>query len=175
MKATGVVRRIDDLGRIVIPKEIRRNLRIKDGECLEVFVDYNSIILKKYSVMKNMEELACNIVDVLYNDLKKTIIITDGDSVVACSKNVKNKLYNCKISNEICSCIRDRIVVIEKDNKVLNVCNLFSLDCKYVICPIISNSDCVGVVIVSSEDKISEEDVKMCMIAAKILAKSIEE
>lgn len=67
MKATGVVRRVDDLGRIVIPKEIRRNLRIRDGESLEIFVDNNDIVLKKFSIMKNVDEYASNLVDSLYS------------------------------------------------------------------------------------------------------------
>ena len=66
LKATGVVRRIDELGRLVIPKEIRRTLRIREGESLEVFVDSNSIILKKYSIMRNIDELAFNLTDSFY-------------------------------------------------------------------------------------------------------------
>ena len=77
MKATGVVRRIDDLGRIVIPKEIRRNLRIRDGESMEIFVDSNDIVLKKFSIMRNIDVYACNLVESLYSLLKKGIVITD--------------------------------------------------------------------------------------------------
>ena len=99
MKATGVVRRIDDLGRIVIPKEIRRNLRIRDGESLEIFVDGDNIVLKKYSIMKNIDEYASNLVDSLYSLVKKSVVITDCDSVIACSGNVKG-LLNKSISDK---------------------------------------------------------------------------
>ena len=70
MKATGVVRRIDDLGRIVIPKELRRNLRIKNGDTLEVFVDADSVILKKYSPMESIEEAASKYVESFNGDYK---------------------------------------------------------------------------------------------------------
>ena len=74
MKATGVIRRIDELGRIVIPKEIRKNLRIKEGENLEIFVDKNEqIILKKYSLMKNLDSFVENLADSLNSLLKKNI------------------------------------------------------------------------------------------------------
>ena len=65
MKATGVVRRIDDLGRIVIPKEIRRNFKINEGDSIEIFVDNNGIVLKKYSLLDDMVEIASNLVDVV--------------------------------------------------------------------------------------------------------------
>ena len=74
MKATGVIRRIDELGRIVIPKEIRKNLRIKEGESLEIYVDNEDrIILKKYSLMKNMEEFVVLLADSLYSLIHKNI------------------------------------------------------------------------------------------------------
>ena len=174
MKATGVVRRIDDLGRIVIPKEIRRNLRIRDGESLEIFVDNNDIVLKKFSIMKNVDEYASNLVDSLYSLLKKSVVITDSDSVIACSSDVKG-ILNKSISEKMSSCIKRRESIIEKYNKDLVITDDFSMDCKYVINTIIANGDSVGLVIVFDVDEIGPDDMLIASLACKILSKSIEE
>lgn len=174
MKATGVVRRIDDLGRIVIPKEIRRNLRIRDGESLEIFVDNNNIVLKKFSIMRNIDVYASNLVESLYSLLKKGIVITDGDSVIACSNNVKD-LLNKPISDKMSACIKRRECIMEKYNKELMLTDDFSVDSKYVINSIIANGDSVGLVIVFDRDEINNDDMLIASLAAKILSKSIEE
>ena len=174
MKATGVVRRVDDLGRIVIPKEIRRNLRIRDGESLEIFVDNNDIVLKKFSIMKNVDEYASNLVDSLYSLLKKSVVITDSDSVIACSSDVKG-ILNKSISEKMSSCIKRRERIIEKYNKDLVITDDFSMDCKYVINTIIANGDSVGLVIVFDVDEIGPDDMLIASLACKILSKSIEE
>lgn len=174
MKATGVVRRIDDLGRIVIPKEIRRNLRIRDGESLEIFVDSGNIVLKKFSIMRNIDDYAKNLVDALYSFLKKSIIITDNDSIIACSSNIKDKLINKSISDNLSVCIKRRESLLEKYNKNLNITDDFNICSKYVINSIVANGDCVGLVIIY-DDNIDDDDMKLSLIASKILSKSIEE
>jgi AbrB family transcriptional regulator (stage V sporulation protein T) len=174
MKATGVVRRIDDLGRIVIPKEIRRNLRIRDGESLEIFVDGDNIVLKKYSIMKNIDEYASNLVDSLYSLVKKSVVITDCDSVIACSGNVKG-LLNKSISDKLSSSIKRRESIIEKYDKELIITDDFSIDSKYVINSIIANGDSVGLVIIFDKDEIGDDDMLIASLASKILSKSIEE
>ena len=174
MKATGVVRRIDDLGRIVIPKEIRRNLRVRDGESLEIFVDGESIVLKKFSVMRNIDEYASNLVLALYSLLKKGIVITDSDSVIACSSNVK-ELLNKAISDKMSSSIKRRESIIEKYDKELVITDDFSIECKYVINSIIANGDSVGLVIIFDKDEMGDDDMLIASLASKILSKSIEE
>ena len=174
MKATGVVRRIDDLGRIVIPKEIRRNLRIRDGESLEIFVDGDNIVLKKYSIMKNIDEYASNLVDSLYSLVKKSVVVTDGDSVIACSNNLK-ELLNKSISDKMSLCIKRRESIIEKYNKELVITDDFRVDCKYIINSIIANGDSVGLVIIFDRDEIGDDDMLIASLASKILSKSIEE
>lgn len=174
MKATGVVRRIDDLGRIVIPKEIRRNLRIRDGESLEIFVDGDNIVLKKFSVMRNIDEYASNLALSLYSLLKKGIVITDSDSVIACSNNVK-ELLNRSISDNLSSSIKRRESIIEKYNKELVITDDFSIECKYVINSIIANGDSVGLVIIFDKEEIGDDDMLIASLASKILSKSIEE
>lgn len=174
MKATGVVRRIDDLGRIVIPKEIRRNLRIRDGESLEIFVDGNDIVLKKFSIMRNIDEYASNLAISLYSIIKKSVIITDGDSVIACSSDVKS-LLNKSISDKMSSCIKRRESIIERYSKELVITDDFSIDCKYVINSVIANGDSVGLVIIFDSGEIGDDDMLIASFASKILSKSIEE
>ena len=78
MKATGVVRRIDDLGRIVIPKEIRRNLRIREGDSLEIYTDSNeAIILKKYSHIESINNFIAQYAEAVFASSNREIIITD--------------------------------------------------------------------------------------------------
>ena len=91
MKATGIVRRIDDLGRVVIPKEIRRTMRIKEGESLEIYTDgIDQIVLKKYSPVQNMNDFIDEFVESLYFTNKKDIIVTDNEKVVTAAGSVKN-------------------------------------------------------------------------------------
>ena len=85
METTGVVRRIDDLGRIVIPKEIRRTLGIKEGASLEIFLDKDMVGLKKHSLMNNLRDFAELYVDSINQALGSSVIITDNDSIIACS------------------------------------------------------------------------------------------
>lgn len=97
MKATGIVRRIDDLGRVVIPKEIRRTLRIREGDPLEIFTDREGeIILKKYSPIGELGTLAKIYAESLSQTLGCTVCITDTDQVVAASGSGKK---NCRISS----------------------------------------------------------------------------
>ena len=101
MKVTGIVRRIDELGRIVIPKEIRKNLRIQDGESMEiVIVDDGNILLKRYMVMNKLEGLSQNFTDAIYGLVKKNVLITDIDKVIACSGKFKKEYLDKKISDE---------------------------------------------------------------------------
>ena len=88
---TGIVRRIDELGRIVIPKEIRKNLRIKNGDNLEILVDGENITLRKYSQIENVTDMASVYAESFYQVLKYNVIVTDTDKVVAIAGNLKKK------------------------------------------------------------------------------------
>ena len=96
MKTTGVIRRIDELGRIVIPKEIRKSLRIKNGESLEVYLDGDSIILKKFSQIESLESISVDYVEAFNQIIKHNIIVTDRDKVVAVSGPLKKKYLGKK-------------------------------------------------------------------------------
>ena len=107
MKATGIVRRIDDLGRIVIPKEIRRTLRIREGDPLEIFTDREGkVILKKYSPIGELGTLAGIYADSLSKTLDCTVCITDTDQVIAAAGNGKKELQEMLLSAELARSLR---------------------------------------------------------------------
>lgn len=176
MKATGIVRRIDELGRIVIPKEIRKTLRIKDGENLEIYVDTNeNIILKKHSLLKKMESFAQDLCDSVQAYIKENIIITDNDKIIAVSGELKKKLINQEISSDIESKIERREEMVEKHIKSLNIINNLSIECTYACSPIIINGDCNGLVmIISKKNNIDETTFKITQIISEFIKKNVE-
>ena len=176
MKATGIVRRIDELGRVVIPKEIRKNLRINEGENIEIFVDGENIILKKFSVIKKLGDLAQNFTDAIYYFLKHNIIITDTDSVIASSGKYKKECLNREISDSLITSIQRREKMLETHNKNLIITKDFGLECTYVINSVFAHGDVVGLVIIfSDDDKVSEQDQKIADITTTFLTKYLEE
>lgn len=179
MRATGIVRRIDDLGRIVIPKEIRKILKIRDGEALEIFTDKdNKIILKKYSTMGELYSLSQEYAEVLEEHLNKGIIITDRDSVIATSKATKKDYNEKDISKELEELITNREEIKSQSNKRIALIKKDSTEyTSQVIIPLISLSgDCIGSIAMISNktETISEEDEKTLRIAASFLGKQVQ-
>lgn len=176
MKTTGIVRRIDELGRIVIPKEIRKSLRIKDGENLEISIDDKSIVLKKYSLMKKIEDFAQSFTDGIYSYLKKNIIITNRDSIIAVSGSFRKEYLNQEVSEQLNKFIERRENIHEKYSKKIEIIDGIELEGTYAISTIIVNGDSAGLVIIFDEvDTISEEDYKIIQIVSNFLSKYLEE
>lgn len=176
MKTTGIVRRIDDLGRIVIPKEIRKNLRIRDGENIEIFIDGENIILKKHSVLNKIENYADKFTEAIYSFLKYNIIITDTDSIIAFSGQLKKDYINKHISEYLSNCIMRRENLHEKYKKPISLVDGEEIEATFCLSTIILSGDAVGLVIILSEDEqVSDTDMRICQIAAKFLAKALEE
>lgn len=175
MKSTGVVRRVDDLGRIVIPKEIRRTLRIRDGEDLEVFVDNDMIMLRKFSKIADLSEVSKKITDVASSLIGKTILITDRDIFISGSGELKKKYLNKKISKEIEEVILNCNVVVQKNIEKIFFSDISDM-CSYVINPIVSFGDVIGTVIVlSTNSDISEFDLNIVSLIAQFLGKYVED
>lgn len=174
MKATGVIRRIDELGRIVIPKEIRKTLRINSGDNLEIFLNDESIILKQFSAVKSIADFAQQLIDVIYNHQKKDIIITDTNMVIAASSNLKKSYIQKNISKMLINNISRREKIIEKYSKNLEIIEGQELNTKYILNSIISNGDVVGLVIIINEKEITDKDFEMSNIIADFLAKYLE-
>ena len=122
MKATGVVRRIDDLGRIVIPKEIRRTLRIGEGSPLEIFTEKDGeIVLKKYSPIGELSEFASNYAETLSKTTGHIACITDKDTIIAVSGGLKKDLLEQSISKELEEVIENKEIYTSKDNDELAI------------------------------------------------------
>ena len=176
MKTTGVIRRIDELGRIVIPKEIRKNLRIKNGESLEIFVEGDSIILKKFSQIESLENVSVNYVEVFNQIIKHNIIITVRDKEVALSGPLKTKYLN-KENNEFTErSIDRRDSFSEKQKKEFKIIKEEEENGYYTFASIVNNGDAIGsVIIISTDVPITDVEDKMCIILSKLLSNSLPE
>ena len=183
MKATGVVRRIDDLGRVVIPKEIRKTLRIKEGEPLEIFTDREGqVILKKYSPIGELSEFATGYAETLSKTTGHIACITDKDTVIAVSGMPKKEYLEQNISTELEKLMEDKEVYTSNANSdvAVPITKNDEGEKKYnaqVIYPIISNGDTIGTVILLSKEantKMDEVETKVAQSAATFLGSQME-
>lgn len=179
MKATGIVRRIDDLGRVVIPKEIRRTLRIREGDPLEIFVDRDGeVILKKYSPIGELGDFAKEFADSLYENLNHITLISDRDSIIAVSGVSKKEYLDKPIGEIVERSMENRKTIFEPNNSEATIIkDQIEEFSSFVIAPIISSGDPIGTVILLSRDtnKMSNLEVKIVETAASFLAKQMEQ
>ena len=183
MKATGIVRRIDDLGRVVIPKEIRRTLRIREGDPLEIFTDREGgVILKKYSPMGELGDFSIGYTESLQQAIGHIVLITDKDCIISISGATKKEYMDKKISNELEKIIEARGTVYLGDGKgkIIPVYDDEDSENKYtsmVISPIITEGDAIGAVMIISkeeEQKLGELEIKLAETASSFLGKQME-
>jgi AbrB family transcriptional regulator (stage V sporulation protein T) len=182
MKATGIVRRIDDLGRVVVPKEIRRTLRIREGDPLEIFTDREGeIILKKYSPIGELGQFAKEYADSLTQTTGHIVVITDKDQFITAAGTTKKDLIGKGISRDLEEVINERENhVAAKDEKTfINV--IGDDDQEYtnqVISPIISEGDVIGSVILLTKEpkiKFGDTELKLASTAAIFLGRQMEQ
>ena len=183
MKATGVVRRIDDLGRIVIPKEIRKVLRIKEGDPIEIFTGREGeVILKKYSPIGELSEFANTYVETLAKTTGHIACITDKDTVIAVSGGAKKELLEQNISKELEKLMDEREVFTSSKNNDISIPIVKNDNQErrlnsQVIYPIISQGDVIGSVILLSKEqnnKMNETELKLAQSAAGFLSSQME-
>lgn len=176
MKSTGVIRRIDELGRIVIPKEIRNNLRLRSGENVEIFIENDNIIMKKFSMMNKISDLAQELTDAVYTFIKYNIIITDLHTVIACSGKLKKELLNKNISNFLIEKIEKREKMFEGYIKPIEIVEGKEYECSYLTCPIIKDGLPVGLIaIFSLDDKLTLDQLHIIEIVSSFISKYLEE
>ena len=172
MKTTGIIRRIDELGRIVIPKEIRKNMRIDNGESLEIYLDEENIILKKYSPIESLNTVAEKYVDIFNQVIKHNVIVTDRNKVIAVAGTIKKQYYNKQISDFTLHSIDRRDSFVERQKKSFQIIEGVNEAGYYSFSSIVNNGDAIGSVIILSTDyPISEADEKMAVILSRILSK----
>ena len=172
MKATGIIRRIDDLGRIVIPKEIRKNLRIKNGENLEIFVGENDqIILRKFSQLDKLLDVSQSLIDAISHTTKYQVLISNND--ICISASAKKKQYIDKpLSETILNILNDRKNIIK--NEPIEITNNESEN-HLAISPIVAHGDVLGSIIIIADEDISVSDLNNINIISAFLSKYIEE
>ncbi len=184
MKATGIVRRIDDLGRVVIPKEIRRTMRIREGDPLEIYTDREGeVIFKKYSPIGELAAFAAQYAETLHKTCSLSIVICDRDAVIACS-GVPRKDYSDKtLSEELERIIESRTLYVHREGAdpvpVLSEGGSYYVNCAM---PIISEGDIAGCVASVSEHPDTqmreipsgEVETKLILTAAGFLGRQLE-
>ncbi len=179
MKATGIVRRIDDLGRIVVPKEIRKTLKIREGDPLEIFTNNEGeIILKKYSPLGNIEEYAKEYTEAINKVTGFTVLVTDKDRIICASGLGKKDFRDISLKKEFEILLEGRkSITFSNDEKTyLNILSdeIFKEAKCGVISPIISEGDIFGsLIMLSNQNKISDSDLKIIQIAVKFFEKQL--
>lgn len=179
MKATGIVRRIDELGRVVIPKEIRRTLRIREGDSLEIFTNReNELILKKYSPLSEMSEYSDSCAEAIHEAAGISVLITDNDAFVSASSDLKKEYSDVLVSPELDKAIVSRklqslsakdknIIPLKKDGETGFAAQLFV--------PILSDGENYGVIaaVTNNPAGFAPGDITLLKTAALYLAKQL--
>lgn len=180
MKATGIVRRIDELGRVVIPKEIRRTLRIKEGDPLEIFTDRDELTLKKYSPIATLENFSKATARSLHDLSGKLAVICDTDGVLYAYGDGKKELDGKPISAELEKLMKERrsyVANAAESGDVLPIVDGDEGVTAQMIVPVVSGGDCLGAVVLLSKTegaKMEAGDVSLARLAADILAHQFE-
>ena len=179
MKNTGIVRRIDDLGRIVIPKELRKSMFLKEGSSLEIHItDDGDILLKKHDVLNTISDIAQVFCEVIFSCLQLPTLVTDCNKVVACEGTSKRNYLHKTLSKEV------KNMILESQNYMASLTDKTTLlpvidgeEIKFasqIIIPIIYDGICEGTIILlsfSKNDKYSNIDVKVLQTLSCIMSK----
>ncbi|MGN0557234.1 MAG: stage V sporulation T C-terminal domain-containing protein [Acutalibacteraceae bacterium] len=178
MKATGIVRRIDDLGRVVIPKEIRRTMRIREGDPLEIFTDNNGeVIFKKYSPIGEMGSSAAQLADAVYRQSKLPVVIFDRDHCIACAGISRREVLERRASQQ-CEEIMEARAHYSAAEGDRSIAPIEGVALKaMIIVSVIAAGDVVGAVaMLEGEKKAADSaDEKLCSAAAAFLGMQMEE
>lgn len=184
MRATGIVRRIDELGRVVIPKEIRRTLRIREGDPLEIYTDRDGeVILKKYSPIGEMSSFAKDYTESLFRSLGHIACIVDRDQVVAASGVSKKELWDKPISHDLETAIANRQTVMldrQSGGRTFAVTNEEDPAgyTAQVLSPIIADGEAIGAVLLLSKEQgahMGDTEIKVAETAAGIVGRQMEQ
>jgi AbrB family transcriptional regulator (stage V sporulation protein T) len=179
MKATGIVRRIDDLGRVVIPKEIRRTMRIREGDPLEIYTAADGeVIFKKYSPVGELSPLTAQYAEVLHRSTNQPVLIFDRDKVIACAGISKKEVLDRRLSQELEDIMERRESYQFKDGVSPLVPAPGVERSAAVAVPIIAAGDVAGAVVLLSDEsgsQTAQADVKLVQVAANFLGRQMEE
>ena len=178
MKATGIVRRIDDLGRVVIPKEIRRTMRIREGDPLEIYTSRDGeVIFKKYSLMGGLDDFAAQLCETMSRSTGAICAVTDRDSVIAVAGGAKRELLGKNLSPQLEQIMEQRsIYQYRSGQERLPVSESAGQYAAAVAAPILCGGDVLGLVLfISAEDRLpGEGEYKLAQAVAGFLGKHME-
>ena len=184
MRATGIVRRIDELGRVVIPKEIRRTLRIREGDPLEIFTDHDGeVVLKKYSPIGEIATIAKDYTDSLYRTLGHIACISDRDAVVSMSGSGKKELVEKSISSDVDQILQSRHTSVLNLSAGARMIPITSDDhpeqyTAQLIVPILADGEIIGGLMLLSREggaRMSDVDQKVAETTATIVGRQMEQ
>ena len=182
MKATGIVRRIDDLGRIVIPKEIRRTLHIRESDPLEIFTDREGqVILKKYSPIGEMTTFARQYAESLAQVSGHAALIADRDQFIAAAGGGYKQMVNKSVSRQMDEKIHNRetIMASRGDRSFVSICDEGGDEYQHeAIAPILCEGDIIGSVVLLQNDnkgRMGEVEQKLLLSAAGFLGRQMEQ
>lgn len=180
MKATGIVRRIDDLGRIVIPKEIRKTMRMREGDPLEIFIQKEGeVILKKFSGLKELEKIAEKAAESLAQNIGATVCISDRDKILSAAGNGKKEFQGKILTKEMTEFLTTREQMLSSAGTKIFVPIIEGMKGyrEEIICPILNEGDIEGSVIFLNKDqkkRFGEMELKIAMVSASFLGKQLE-
>lgn len=154
MKETGMVRRIDGLGRVVIPKEIRRTMKIWENAPLEIFIDDNQVIFKKYSAVLELESISQQVAEILYNQLDMPVLVCDTDRIIAVAGIPKKEIVKRPISHTFFQYLKTLEAYAYQDESEQHLCPIES-DKRYVIActPILTDGNVAGAIMFLSNNE----------------------
>ena len=176
MKATGMIRKIDDLGRVVIPKEIRKTLRIREGDPMEIYVEKNGeIILKRFAPLGDIVDEVICLADVLAKNTGFSVYITDTQTILAVNSKSKKGNLDRQITEELLNILEERVVYINKGDNEVKITEKDGPNAylSQVISPIISDGDIIGSIIFFSEGtrkNPTDTELKMLQVATDFLS-----
>lgn len=171
---TGIVRKIDDLGRIVIPKEIRKTLNVKSNDDIEIIADDNKIILKKYYILNSLDKILSHYLSIMDKYLFCDYIITDKEKIIAVSKKLRETIDDSNISTNLIQMLEQRKQILENAAKYLKINNSLVLNKCYYFSPIIINADILGSIILISDKSVTEKDTTIVDIILQLLKLKLE-
>jgi len=175
---TGIVRRIDDLGRIVIPKEIRRLFKIREGDPLEIFVTDDGIVFKKFSPMVQLTDFAKEYASSLHESTDHIVIITDIDKIIAVAGGSRREYLDKYVGSTVVNYMGNQQSKLSNDGSSVEIVDNLNEDYEsYVIVPIILNGESIGSVIMLNRDKditMGMMELKMAKTSALFLSKQMD-
>lgn len=167
----GIKRRIDELGRVVIPKEYRKSMKLSVGDMLEIKINDNIITLEKYTMLSKIDESIINFILAINLASRYKVLITNKERIIMTTSNYISKYKDKKISNFLSEVVVNKKTILNKEFSNLELIENEQEKCSYILCPIIIDGDVNGLFIILSKDKkLTDEDKNLAYIGSNFVA-----